>query len=286
MGMRLAVLSDVHGNPIALDAVLRDIDEHGGADGFWVLGDLVAQGFDPAAVLRRLTVLPNARFVRGNTDRYVLTGQGAPGRGPLTIADAQADPDLVPVLITIAQGLAWTHGYLSATGWIDWLAALPFEQRLTLPDGTRLLGVHIAPGKEEGPGIGPSTSDEEIARLVSDCDADLVLVGDTHVPLDRRVGSVRIVNVGSVSNPFPPDLRASYALLEAGVHDYHIAFRRVAYDTEAVIRAVYESHMFPNPEWLIAKFVSRGVAPEAHASESPTHTEPPEGVRQGGSVRG
>jgi hypothetical protein len=138
--MRLAVFSDIHGNPIALDAVLSDIEDHGGADGFWVLGDVVAMGFDPAAVLQRLTALPNARFVRGNTDRYVLIGQGATARGPLTVADAQANPDLVPSLVGIAQGLAWTHGYLSATGWIDWLAGLPLEQRFTLPDGTRLLG--------------------------------------------------------------------------------------------------------------------------------------------------
>jgi hypothetical protein len=96
-------LSDVHANPIALDAVLRDIEERGGADEYWVLGDVVAMGFDPAAVLRRLTALPNARFVRGNTDRYVLTGQGATARGPLSVADAQANPDVVPSLVGIAR---------------------------------------------------------------------------------------------------------------------------------------------------------------------------------------
>ena len=78
--VRLAILSDIHGNPIALDAVLGDIEARGGADGYLVLGDLVAQGHDPAAVLRRLASLPDARFVRGNTDRYVLTGRGPPWR--------------------------------------------------------------------------------------------------------------------------------------------------------------------------------------------------------------
>jgi hypothetical protein len=68
--------------------------------------------------------------VRGNTDRYVLTGQGATGRGPLTIADAQANPALVPTLVGIARGLAWTYGYLAATGWIDWLAALPLSGQI------------------------------------------------------------------------------------------------------------------------------------------------------------
>ncbi len=94
--MRLALLSDVHGNPIALDAVLGDIDARGGADGYWVLGDLVAQGYDPAGVLRRLTALPNARFVRGNTDRYTLTGE----RARPSVAKAQSSVNsIVPCAI-------------------------------------------------------------------------------------------------------------------------------------------------------------------------------------------
>lgn len=199
-------MSDVDGNPIALDAVLGDVETRGGADGYWVLGDLVAQGYDPAAVLRRLTALPDARFVRGNTNRYTLTGE----RDWPSLAEAQSDPDLVPMLVSVAQGFAWTHGYLSATGWIDWLAALPVEQRTTLPDGTRnsplLAGgsggsIHAAPGQDDGPGIEPDTDEEELQSLVDGCNADLVCVGHTHRPLDRRLGSVHIVNVGNVSNP-------------------------------------------------------------------------------------
>ncbi len=124
--MRLAILSDVHGNPIALDAVLGDIEARGGVDGYLVLGDLVAQGYDPAAVLRRLAALPDARCVRGNTDRYVLTGD----RARPAVAEAQADSGVVPTLVAVAQGFAWTSGYLAATGWIDWLATLPLELRL------------------------------------------------------------------------------------------------------------------------------------------------------------
>jgi predicted phosphodiesterase len=256
--MRLAIFSDIHGNPIALDAVLGDIEEHGGADGFWVLGDLVGGGFDHAGVLRRLTGLPNVRCVRGNMDRDVLTVEGylaVAARVGFTLADARANPDLIPGLITLAQGYAWTHGCLAATGWIDWLAALPLELRATLPDGIRLLGTHIAPGREEGPGVEPHTSDDDLARLMAGCAADLVCVGDTHRPLDRRVGDVRVVNVGSVSNPpRESDRRASYALLEADAGGYRLSLHRVAYDTEAVIRAIYAHHMYPNPEWLASKF--------------------------------
>jgi predicted phosphodiesterase len=74
--MRLALLSDLHGNPIALEAVLADVERCGGADAYLVLGDIVAIGHDPVAVLERLVALPGVRFIQGNTDRYVVTGRG------------------------------------------------------------------------------------------------------------------------------------------------------------------------------------------------------------------
>ncbi|MBO0795826.1 MAG: metallophosphoesterase family protein, partial [Ktedonobacteraceae bacterium] len=72
--MRIAILSDIHGNPIALEAVLADIRAQGGVDAYWVLGDFSALGYDPVTPLQRVADLPNARFVRGNTDRYAVTG--------------------------------------------------------------------------------------------------------------------------------------------------------------------------------------------------------------------
>src|SRR5688500_9900908 len=119
--MRLALLSDVHGNPIALEVVLADVAARGGVDGYWVLGDHAAQGYDPVGALRRLSQLPNAAFSRGNTDRYVL-GDEYPGA---TTALAQADPTRVPLFKLFAQGGGWTYGRLSQDdpAWIDWLAA-------------------------------------------------------------------------------------------------------------------------------------------------------------------
>ena len=72
---RIAILADIHGNSIALDAVLADLDARGVVDEYWVLGDLAAIGPDPIGTLDRLAALPGARFVRGNTDRYLLTGE-------------------------------------------------------------------------------------------------------------------------------------------------------------------------------------------------------------------
>lgn len=121
--MRLALISDIHGNPIALDAVLRDISSQGAVTDYWVLGDLVAQGYDPSGVLARLAELPNAQFVRGNTDRYTLSGNKPVilamllGRHPTPKeVAAPIPPELVPGYVITAQGLAWTHGALAATG--------------------------------------------------------------------------------------------------------------------------------------------------------------------------
>lgn len=232
--MRLAILSDIHGNLIALDAVLADIQEQGGVDGYWILGDFSALGYDPTGVLERVTALPNARFTRGNTDRYIITGERP---GP-TLEEAQAHPQLVPRLAEMAANFAWTQGFIQARGWWNWLAELSLEVRLALPDGTRVLGVHAAPGLDDGPGINPTLDEGALRELLAPAMADLVLVGHTHFPLERCVDTVRVLNLGSVSNPITPRLQASYALLEADTNGYQVQLRFVDYDRQAVIAAI------------------------------------------------
>ena len=229
--MRIALLSDIHGNLLALEAVLADIAAQGDVDAYWVLGDFSSLGYDPVGVLERVTQLPNALYSRGNHDRYTVTGERP---GP-TLEQAQAQPQLVPLLLAMATNLAWTQGHIRASGWWNWLEDLPLELRLTLPDGTRVLGVHAAPGLDDGPGIIPLLNDEELRALLAPAEADLVIVGHTHVPLDRTIDQVRVVNLGSVSNPMRSRLEASYALLEADSVGYNVQMRYVDYDRQAVI---------------------------------------------------
>jgi predicted phosphodiesterase len=91
---------------------------------------------------------------------------------------------------------------------------LPLEVRLTLPSGTRLLGVHASPGRDDGPGLQPKHSDDQLEQRVASCEADLVIVGHTHVPLDRQVGRILVINLGGISNPVTTCLQATYALLD------------------------------------------------------------------------
>jgi predicted phosphodiesterase len=232
--MRIAVISDIHGNSIALDAVLADIKASGGIQSYWILGDLAAIGHDPAGVMERLAELPNAVFIRGNADRYVTLGEYPPPYPD----DVRENLSLLPVFVEVNRTFAWTHGALAASGWLDWLGDLPLEYRLTLPDGTRILMVHASPGEDDGKGFNFTMTDDEIAAQLGDSQADVVLVGHTHWPFDRQVNGVRIINTGSVSNPFPLDLRASYVLFDIDEDGYQIEFRRVDYDHQAVIDAV------------------------------------------------
>ncbi|HSF81889.1 MAG TPA: metallophosphoesterase family protein [Anaerolineales bacterium] len=245
---RIAIMADIHGNPIALNAVLADIASHGGVEQYWLLGDYVALGFDPRGVLARLKELQGASFIRGNTDRYVTEGHL-----PFpSLEEALEHPELLHRHIRIARSFAWTAGAVSAGNtrgkddYLAWLSALPLEMRTVLPDGTRVLAVHAAPGEDDGDGLYPVMSAQEMEASVASCEADLLLVGHTHVPFERQAGKVQVVNPGSVSNPMAPDLRASYAIIDAKPSGYSLAFRRVDFDRQACIEAAKEVRQ---PSW-------------------------------------
>lgn len=253
--MRIALISDIHGNSVALDAVLADIEAQGGVDTYWLLGDFSAMGFDPVGVLERIAKLPNAVCTRGNHDRYTVTGERP---GP-TDAEAQAHPKLVPFVLAMAANLAWTQGQIQASGWWAWFEQLPLEARLTLPDGTRLLGVHSAPGLDDGAGIIPLLSDDELRPLLAPADAELIIVGHTHVPVDRTLDGMRIFNLGSVSNPLRERLEASYGFLDADEAGYTLQLRYVDYDRGAVIEAL---HRVKHPTaGLLARFLRGEMKP-------------------------
>src|SRR5262245_26661750 len=131
--MRIALLADIHGNTIALDAVLKDIEAQGGVDAYWVLGDISINGFDPAGAAERVRALPNAIVIRGNGDRYSVSDD----RPLPSIDEAAKNPALLPVLVEVAGSCAWVQGYLQGHGLFDWMRELPLEHRIVLPDGTR-----------------------------------------------------------------------------------------------------------------------------------------------------
>ena len=246
--MRIAIFSDIHGNLQALEAVLDDIESRGGADRYLIPGDLVAVGPDPVGVLERLGSLDNALFTRGNTDRLVTTEDRSPPPGE----DVHADPKLLDAWRENERSIAWTEEAVAASGRLDWLSRIPLEHREILPDGTRLLAVHASPGTDEGHGLRPHLSADELEQAFSRCDADLVFVGHTHWQMEVVVNGARIVNLGSLSNPQPPDLRASYVILSTVESGYEVEPIRVEYDRAATIRALHDRR-HPSADFISAQ---------------------------------
>jgi predicted phosphodiesterase len=231
----MGLISDVHGNLVALQAVIAD-GQREGVDSWWVLGDLVAIGPDPVATLDALRGLPNVAFVRGNTDRYVVTGDR-----PFPHAeDVERDPSLRELFLAVDASFSWTRGAMSRDE-LDWLSELPPSQQIVLPDATTVLGIHASPGSDDGIGITPHIPERELDRLLDRADADVICGGHTHQPTDRTVGARRAVNLGSVSNPITDELGATYVRIDADRHGHRLAHRRVSYDHDSVIERIGRS---------------------------------------------
>jgi putative phosphoesterase len=227
---RFAVLADVHGNLPALEAVLSHLEEQGGYDQMLVLGDLAVFGPYPQQTLEQLAALSETSFVQGNTDRYLVTGR----RPPQPPAEDEPRWRKMPAFLEVRDAnFRWTIEQLDYT-WYSFLKDLPNEQRLEVPGYGSILAVHGSPLGDEV-GIWAETTDGELSEMVSATDCRLLLCGHTHQPLDRSLGEVRVVNVGSVGLPLDGDRRAAYAILELEGGECHAAIRRVEYDVEKVL---------------------------------------------------
>lgn len=177
----LAFISDVHGNLPALNAVLSELARRAVTDIF-VAGDLLHGGNEPMEVWRRLQEI-NARCTRGASDTALATIH--PDKLKPTGDQHEA-----------AERFARTRrdiGDLVAAH----LGRLPLQMRLPIMDGSEILMVHGSP-RDPLEGIGHELDDEEVAALLNDDPADIIVVGSTHVPFRRQIENIHVVNVGSV----------------------------------------------------------------------------------------
>ncbi|HYK30524.1 MAG TPA: metallophosphoesterase family protein [Streptosporangiaceae bacterium] len=253
--MKLGVIADIHGNDVALRAVLKHADRVG-VDRWWALGDLVLFGPRPAEVLELLQGLPGISMLRGNTDRYVLTGeQPAPHA---TAADAVASVDLVERYGAMAAGIGWTRGVLDQAGLLASLTALPGQLRLQLPSGTTLLGVHASLRADDGPGIDPNIPDEQLRPLLAGCGADVVIGGHTHSATDRYVDGVRALNPGTAGLPRGSSA-ASWLLLEDDGGTVDVTHFAAPFDVDAVVGDLRQRR-HPNAEYIASILTAQAVS--------------------------
>jgi putative phosphoesterase len=204
--VRLAVLSDVHGNLPALEAVLAELD-FAALDGVVVCGD-VASGPLPAETIDLLMSLDGARFVRGNADRGLVAAY-----------------DHVPLPRWPGPAAEWCAARISGRH-RDFLSSFAEAIRLDVDGLGRVLFCHGSPRSDEEI-ISVRTPLLRLRPMVGGVNADVVVCGHTHMPFDRRVDGVRVVNPGSVGMPYEAP-GAYWALIGPDVE-----FRRTDYDRAA-----------------------------------------------------
>lgn len=203
--MRIAIVSDFHGNLPALEAVLADLDEvrpdvvvHG--------GDVALGGPHPVEVVERIREL-GWPGVLGNTDAVLADERTIPeqARGLLALAAARSREMLGPDRVA-------------------WLTRQPMEWR-----GEGVALVHAVPG-DCWPVVTHDASDDRLRETYGPLGVPVAVYGHIHHAYVRPLEGLTVVNSGSVSLSLDGDVRATYVLIEDG----HVEHRRVAYDVERV----------------------------------------------------
>ena len=231
---RLALISDIHGNGVALDTVLADVAAHE-VDEIVCLGDIAAGGPQPRQVLRRLREL-GCRTVRGNADGWLLDGLPA-GRSEATRR--------------LAETVAWARAQLGDEE-LAYLAGQPASVRFGV-DGLELFCCHGSPRSDLEPLLA-TTGDTALDELFVEAGARVLAAGHTHLQLLRPHGDSLLVNPGSVGLPLgattsstpPLPNVAEYALLTVSDGQVEVAFRRLPTDVDALRAA---SAAMPRATW-------------------------------------
>jgi putative phosphoesterase len=226
MTARLAVLSDVHGNATALEAVRKALKKEK-PDAVMIAGDLVMNGPEPAATVDALRAMEadGATIVQGNTDVAVADFDYAAAFPWFT--------DGVPDAHRAAA--EWAHDELGDER-LGWLRRLPSERRLML-DETMVLACHASPGSQTQ-GFDAQLDPSVVLERISRTDARVICCGHTHLPDIRDLGWKLIVNDGSAGYVFDGDPTASWALVEVDGASVAAEIRRTEYDTMTVSNAI------------------------------------------------
>jgi predicted phosphodiesterase len=227
--VRIAIVSDIHGNRTAFEAVLADLRQtapdlilHG--------GDLADSGASPADIIDRIRDLGWPGIV-GNTDEMLFD--------PESLARFAAPlPQLQPMFAAIEEMAAAARAALGDHR-LAWLRALP-RMQIHAP----LALVHATPASLWKAPM-PTAADIDLETAYGPLVQPVVVYGHIHQPYVRTFPGLTVANSGSVGQPHDGDPRASYLLLDGA----EPSIRRVAYDVEREIRALTASRL-PHSEWI------------------------------------
>ena len=227
--MRIAIVSDIHGNRRAFRAVFDDLGRiapdlilHG--------GDLAFGGAHPADVIDQVRSL-KWPGVRGNTDEVFWSRQRLAEMGA-------AHPKLMPLMTALDDLIPATRARIGEERlrWLESLPALYSREGLSL--------VHASPN-DLWRAPTASASDDELKNAYECLGAQTVVYGHIHVPYVRRLAGMTVANAGSVSQSYDGDRRASYLVIDGQT----VTIRRVEYDVESEAKELLESGL-PHADWL------------------------------------
>lgn len=230
--MKLAFISDIHGNAIALDAVLEDI-QNKGVEETIVLGDIAYRGPEPKRSIE-LVRKHSTQIIKGNADEWVVRGveKGEVPDKALALMQKEAD---------------WTKNQLSEED-INFLNDLDTE--LIIKAGNKKIHAFHATPNSLFDVVNPNDSNEKLlAELTQKEKADVYLYGHIHQAYSRVIIGKRIINLGSVGLPFDGIPEASYVLVEVSNNSLQTSHVRVPYSIEKAIQ-MYDEVDYPNKEMM------------------------------------
>ncbi len=214
---KLAILSDIHGNLPALEAVLSDLKNFD-VDHIVVPGDVI--NFGPFSRQTTEIVIENGWLVIRGNNEYFLLDYNTP-RAPQEWSDPlQFGP------------IAWLDRQFNE-GLRSAIASSPDTLNLRFRDAPPIQVFHGTPNDPWEP-IYWTSSDDEIEKCLSDTQAQFVSCGHTHLAMDRKLGRWRVFNPGSVGVPLDGSFSASYMILEGDEYGWKPIFRRVPFDYQAI----------------------------------------------------
>lgn len=233
--MRIAVISDMHGNDVAFEAVEVDLKSQK-VDQIVCLGDAVQGGPQPQGVVQRLRQLA-CPVVIGNADAWLLSGKET--------ADEGIPPERLKQMHEIRS---WSLSHLSEEE-KEFIANFQPTVRIPLGEGPDLLCFHGSPNSFDDV-ILPTAPQEEFEKFLGPYADNILTGGHTHAQQIRRIGENFFFNPGSVGlaynhhqpdNQFRFDPWAEYAILTADHGQVSVEFRRVPYDVQRLIQVYHDS---------------------------------------------
>lgn len=222
--MKIACISDIHGNKIALDNVLDDIKKEG-ADKILVLGDLAMGGYDPNYTIEKIFSIENVEIIQGNTDKLIVN-----------YSDEMYN-SMYPKNPPMAGALKLDVAEIKNEN-KELLKNLP-ENKMVDIEGIKILMAHGSPRKQDE-NIFPDIPINEVEEMVKNSPCDLIFVGHTHIPCGFSLESGKtVVNVGSVGRSMTKDKMPIYLLMTVNSDgSFSFEHKKVKYDNKKVAEII------------------------------------------------